>query len=185
VQKKKELSEKGCAYLTYQKRVLPEAKEDARFVAVRVRHTSLGIVNIIIVTRCFPVDDAAMCNVYDWKGSLRYIPKYFSLSTLKHPCPAEGVQIAYSYLLQMIEQDNNLPLTEDDNDIALYSDHLSGETLDDILPGRPDEGNASSGRRKGGNQDQEVCKGDDKRSEDLSVQLYQVAPVGPELPRSA
>lgn len=154
-------------------RLLPEAKEDESYVLVKVRHTSLGI-----VTRRFTID-AAMWNVYDWVGSLSCTPRYFSLSTDPKEIisPAEGVQIANSHLLVMVEEDDPLPLMEDDNEVTFYSDQLTGETLDDTLLDRVDKGN-----KEDRNQDHDSCKVDEDSSADMNGQFYQVASVSSELP---
>lgn len=160
-------------------RVLPEAQEDGSFVVVRVRHTSLGI-----VTRRFPVD-AAMWNVYDWIGSLSCTPKYFSLAKdPKEPIsPAEGVQITNSHLLTLAEEDDPLPLMEDDHEVAFYANYLSGETLEDTLPDQMDDTNATEGKvNSNEGQVQETDKGGENRLAKMNDRTYQVAPVGLDLP---
>lgn len=126
-----------------------------------------------------------MWNVYDWIGSLSCTPKYFSLAKdPKEPIsPAEGVQITNSHLLTMAEEDDPLPLMEDDHKVAFYTNHLSGETLEDTLPDQMDDTNATEGKvNSNEGQVQETDKGDENRLAEMNDQTYQVAPVGLDLP---
>ena len=125
--------------LSRSSRVLPEPQEGDIFAIIKVRHTKIGL-----VSRRFPVD-AAMWNVYDWVGSLQCTPKYFSLSkNPKEPIsPSEGVHMANSHVLFMTKEDEPLPFTEDDNEVAFYSDGFCDQRLEKTLPDNRDEDHTS------------------------------------------
>ena len=101
-------------------------------VVLSVRHLHLGVIKRAFI----PTDTVSA--VYDWVGSLSITPKHFALSKLPmvQIYQDESVTVASNELLTMIEVDDPIPLSRDDNEVSFYTEESESPPKEIFLRSR-------------------------------------------------